>query len=127
MDAICMELAKEVKDKGGDITKCPWKLPKAAAQIPKESIYVEYGSDGSMSASQLNTVFGMELGTTVTLKPLDDKRQGETAKAALIYHIGKIDGATVTLVGVGENSSQATVTIGELVDLYQTTKLCQTS
>ena len=126
MEAIGMELAKEVKDKGGDMTECPWKLPKAKGdQIPKDTIILEYGSDGSMSASQLKNAFGMELGTTVARKPkVSPKVQGDSAQAApdLIYHIGKIDGPTVTLVGVGENTSQATVTMGELVDLYHTKK-----
>ena len=69
MDAICMDLAKEVRDLGGDMSKCPWKLTDApAASVSKESAIVEYAADGSISQLQLKTVFGMELGTTVTLK-----------------------------------------------------------
>ena len=117
-----MDLAKEVRDKGGDMSKCPWKIqnasaPAASAQDAlKENTIVEYGKDGSISRPQLKTVFGMELGTTVTLK-----HPVQTGGATLVYHIGKIDGSTVTLVGTGENSSHATTTVGELVDLYKTT------
>ena len=97
MDAICMDLAKEVRDKGGDMSKCPWKVQNAgapAASAPKESTIVEYRKDGSISRPQLKTVFGMELGTTVTLK-----HPVETGKDALVYHIGKMDGAIVTSSG----------------------------
>ena len=74
MDAICIDFAKQVRDLGGDMSKCPWKLtdavaPAASAQAAaKESAIVEYAADGSISRPQLKTVFGMELGTTVTLK-----------------------------------------------------------
>ena len=96
MDAI-LDLAKEVRNLGGDMSKCPWKLtdavaPAASAQAAsKESAIVEYAADGSMSQMQLKTVFGMELGTTVTLK------HGPPT-VALVYHIAKIDGSTVLLL-----------------------------
>ena len=73
MDAICTELAKEVRDLDGDMSKCPWKLTGAAAPAAsaqdalKESTIVEYAAGGSISRSQLTTLFGMELGTPVTL------------------------------------------------------------
>ena len=88
--------------------------PAASAQdAQRESTIVEYAADGSISRPQLTTVFGMELGTIVTLKHLV-----QTGGATLVYHIAKMDGPTVTLVGTDENFSQATTTVGELVDLY---------
>ena len=121
MDAICMDMAKEVRDLGGDMSKCPWKLKDAAApavsaqNAPKEYAVVEYAADGSIPQSQLKIVFGMELGTTVTLK-----HPGKDVGTAFVYHIAKIVGSIVTLVGTDENSSQVTTTVGELVDLYKT-------
>ena len=118
MDAICIDLAKSVRDMGGDMSKCPWTVtdaPAASAQsASKESAIVEYAADGSMSQTSLKDVFGMELGTTVTLKkvPLPPAE-------APVYHIAKIDGLTVTLVGTDEDSTHATITVGELVDLYK--------
>ena len=65
-------------------------------------------------------LFGMELGTTVTLKyPV------QTGGATLVYHIAKIDGSTVTLVGTDENSSRVTTTVAELVGFYKTTKFVE--
>ncbi len=123
-----MELAKEVKDKGGDMTECPWKLPKASAQIPKESIIVEYGSDGSMSASQLKTVFGMELGTTVTLKA--PGTGAEAGGKSPVYHIVKMDGVgsqvlSIDILGMDVNAIVQTKPVGELVDLYMTIRYVQ--
>ena len=72
MDAICIDLAKSVRDMGGDMSKCPWTVtdaPAASAQsASKECAIVVYAADGSMSQTSLKDVFGMELGTTVTLK-----------------------------------------------------------
>ena len=86
----------------------------------RKSAIVEYAADGSISLPQLKTVFGMELGTTVTLK-----HAVKSGGATLIYQIGKIDGSTVSLVGTDEDSSVATTTVGELVDLYKTVKFVE--
>ena len=88
--AICIDFANEVRASGGDTQNCPWKIaasPAVTAQdAPKESAIVEYAADGSISLPQLKTVFGMELGSTVTLM-----HPVKSGGAPFIYQIGKID------------------------------------
>ena len=94
----------------------PWKLtdavaPAASAQAaPTESAFVECAADGSISLSQLKAKYGMELGSTVTLKT-SNPGQTNTPKTALVYHIAKIEGPTVSLVGTDENKSETTTTV----------------
>ena len=134
MDEICIDFAKEVRDLGGDMTNCPWKFidasaPVAAAQdTPKVSTIIEYGKDGSIGQLQLKTVFGMELGTTVTLKV-----PGTGAQAGVkspVYHIVKMDGpgsqvVSIDICGMDVDSIPQTKPVGELVDLYKTITFVQ--
>ena len=74
---IAQDFAKDVKDNGGDMKGCPWELPTAAS-VPHAAASAQplapnwtlltYGADGSLDIGQLKSVFGMELGMTVTLK-----------------------------------------------------------
>ena len=53
------------------------------------------------------------------------KHPVKSGGATLIYQIGKIDGSTVSLVGTDEDSSVATTTVGELVELYKTVQFVE--
>ena len=114
IEAIGQQLAQEVKEAGGDLSKCPWKLPSAVPAQPakKEDAILAFAADGSLDPGQLKDVFGMELGTTVVLKVKGDHP---------VYHIANIQGPEVTLIDSG-NITKMTTT-GELVDLYKVSKV----
>ena len=113
---------QDVLDAGGDFEDCPWNLPRnpsaaaasaASAQpLGEQSTILEFDADGSLDLGQLKSVFGMEVGTTVALK---------TDSKCNVFHIAKVDGRTITLVGADSNT--IAVTGGELVDLYKVTKV----
>ena len=120
LEAIAQEFAKDVQDAGADLKDCPWKLPAAAsapeaaasAQMAQQSTLLTFGADGSLDIGQLKNVFGMELGKTVTLKKDSN---------GIVFHIAKVEGHTITLVGA--DNGKTTVTAGELVDLYKVIKV----
>ena len=124
IDDIGSQLAKEVHELGGDMSKCPWKLkyapgPAAPAPVEKEegppNAILEYEADGSVCRKHLETVFGFGLGVTVRKK----EHRNQKGNPAVVYHIAKIDGAAVTLIGMDANAGKVTTTVGELVDLYE--------
>ena len=128
MEEICIDFAKQVRDLNGDMSKCPWKLTDAAApaatatDAPKVDAIVEYAPDGSLEKEQLKTLFGMELGTTVTLKV-----PAQTGVKSPVYSITSMEGkssrvASVVIIGTDADASPRETTVGELVDLYKTVK-----
>jgi len=128
MEEICIDFAKQVRDLNGDMSKCPWKLTDAAApaatttDAPKVDAIVEYAPDGSLEKEQLKTLFGMELGTTVTLKV-----PTQTGVKSPVYSITSMEGkssrvVSVVIIGTDADASPRETTVGELVDLYKTVK-----
>ena len=126
LDAIGIDFAKQVRDMGGDMSKCPWKLTDAAApaaaasNAPRASGIVEYGEDGSLRREQLQAVFDMAVGSTVTLKV-----PAQAGVKSPVYHIGKLFGggdqvATAVICEVDESVAPLTLSVGHLVDLYKT-------
>ena len=108
------------------MSKCPWKLTDAAApaatttDAPKVDAIVEYAPDGSLEKEQLKTLFGMELGTTVTLKV-----PTQTGVKSPVYSITSMEGkssrvVSVVIIGTDADASPRETTVGELVDLYKT-------
>ena len=105
LEAIAQDFAKDVEDVGGDLSHCPWELPAAesapsaasAQPLGKVNSIVEFGADGSLDIAQLQSVFGMELGTTVALK---------TGTSGDVWHIAKVDGQTITLVSADDKKLQ---------------------
>ena len=117
MEAIARQFAQDVKDAGGDLAKCPWKLPGAAPPAPAASAQqrctiLEFSADGGLDLGQLKSSFGFEPGTTVRLKHGGD---------GTVYHIANLDRRAVTLIA--PDSTKKEVTTGELVDLYKSVKL----
>jgi hypothetical protein len=134
MDEICIEFAKEVRDLGGDMTNCPWPLIHGSAadgkaqDTLKENAIIEYGKDGSIGQLQLKTLFGMELGTTVTLKA--PGTGAEAGGKSPIYHIVKMNTVgsqvlSIDILGLDADAIVQTKPVGELVDLYKTIKYVQ--
>ena len=115
LEEIAQDFAKDVKDAGGDLKDCPWQLPTAApapqaaasAQpLAQQSTILTFGADGSLDIGQLKDVFGMELGTTVTLKKDSN---------GIVFHIAKVSD-TITLVGADNGKTTCLLYTSDAAD-----------
>ena len=73
--------------------------PQSAAStqpVALQSTILKFGADGSLDIGQLKSFFGMELGTTVTLKA--------GTSGGDVWHIAKVEGQTITLVADEKNN-----------------------